>query len=164
MHPDTLALPLKPRLQNYARRTKLPIDTVAFNFEVLGHATPATVPGPAPVGAYIHGLYLEGAGWSPARRVMCEQRPQELLALMPVIHLRPEPIAEAKPWGPGAGAAAAPRVYSAPVYKTALRRGVLSTTGHSTNFVIEVLLPLSPAHTPQHWVKRGAALLCQTSE
>lgn len=134
---------------------------MAFNFEVLGHATPATVPGPAPLGAYVHGLYLEGAAWSPARRTMCEQRPQELLALMPVIHLRPEPIAEAKP---GAPSAPAPRVYSAPVYKTALRRGVLSTTGHSTNFVIEVLLPLAPQHTPQHWVKRGAALLCQTSE
>ena len=32
---------------------------------------------------------------------------------------------------------------------------VLPTMGHSTDFVIEVLLPLSPAHTPQHWVKRG---------
>ncbi len=57
------------------------------------------------------------------------------------------------------------QMYACPVYKTSDRRGVLSTSGHSSNYIMYMYMNLDPScHSEQFWTKRGVAMISQTDD
>lgn len=136
--------------QNYARKFSIPIDLLAFDYLV--QKRDDFVEPPAD-GVYVYGLFLDGAGWDRPRVHLVESQPRILFQAMPVIWLVPLRRTDLEER----------HAFECPVYKTAERRGVLATTGHSSNFVVAMRLNCAPETQPSHWVLRGAALLCQLS-
>jgi len=131
-------------MQNHARKYQLPIDTITYGYGMNDEPL-ENVTSPPSDGAYIFGMFLEGARWDASVQLLQESRPKELYTEIPIVHLLP--IANRK--APTDG------FYLCPIYKTLARFGVLSTTGHSTNFVMMIEIPSSEKEV--HWVKRGVA-------
>lgn len=52
--------------------------------------------------------------------------------------------------------------YDCPIYKTTERRGVIATTGHSSNFVM--FIQLSTDKDPNHWTNRGTAAILSLND
>ena len=82
-----------------------------------------------------------------------DSKPGKMYDLLPPIHFQPE-----------INHKQAPNTYACPVYKTAVRKGVLSTTGMSTNYVVPVELPIEEGQSENKWILAGVAALCNLTD
>ena len=77
-------------LQNYARKYKKPIDTLQFEFSIIGKGeNNFDVSKPPEDGCYIHGLYLDGARWDEQLECLNESFNKILYSKVPYIWLKP---------------------------------------------------------------------------
>jgi len=149
--------------QNMARQDKVPIDMIEWNyFPETRDTLEACVKDQyensysrPQKGCYIFGLYMEGARYCDETKVVAESKPKVLFDTIPVIFMKPVMREDDE---------TPLRHLKCPVYKTSERRGVLSTTGHSTNFVMTMILSIADIHTDKYWVRRGVAMLTQLDE
>jgi dynein heavy chain len=140
---------LKSLQQQQARKDNVSIDQYGWEFFVLP-TDDKTFMHSAREGAYIRGIWLEGAGWDADVNALCEPKPMELIVPMPIIHFKPK-RREGKVKVKG--------VYSCPMYMYPVRTG----TRERPSFVLAVDIPTGTGE-PEQWTKRGTALLLSTSD
>uniref|UniRef100_H0ZBP9 Dynein axonemal heavy chain 8 n=1 Tax=Taeniopygia guttata TaxID=59729 RepID=H0ZBP9_TAEGU len=115
------------------------LDKVAIHNDVLKLTKDEITSSPSE-GVYIYGLYLEGAGWDKRRSILVESSPKILFVQLPVLHMFA--VDSTRPRDP--------KLYVCPLYKKSKRTDL--------NFITEVFL--KTAKSPDHWILRGVALLC----
>lgn len=157
-------------LQTHARKYNQPIDQLSFKYKnlpvyrdqdevsnalaKLAHGETLemdkAIESPED-GVLVHGLFIEAAKWDDDRMMLKDALKGEMASPLPILHMEPQmDYKPDKTW------------YESPLYKTSERAGTLSTTGHSTNFVVPVFLPTDQSQ--DYWISKGTALLCQLNE
>lgn len=134
-------------LQNHARRNKVGVDLLSFAFKFLHFAEVEKIDKPTADGVYVHGLLMEGCKFDFNKLLLEDSEPGVMVSQAPIVNLVPVEGYEREE-----------KDYLMPVYKTSVRAGVLSTTGHSTNFVLGIDCPTKKK--PEVWVMNGAAFVC----
>ncbi|KAJ3216110.1 Dynein heavy chain 6, axonemal [Dinochytrium kinnereticum] len=163
-------------LQNHARRYRIPIDSLVFAFKISDYEEddPRVLKDPLVLaalnqsdgeginadlnidelaltypeedGVLISGLFIEGARWDRMKHLLQDSFPMEMFSTMPMVRFIPTQIPQQSS-----------SLYLCPLYKTSARAGTLSTTGHSTNFVLSINIPSDKPS--EYWIAKGVALL-----
>nr|XP_046254731.1 dynein axonemal heavy chain 11 isoform X1 [Scatophagus argus] len=124
-------------LQSIARKNQWPLDKITLTVDVtkkmkddFGH--------PPREGAYIHGLFMEGARWDTQSGVISEAVLRDLTSAMPVLYVRAMPAEEQE----------LKNTYECPVYRTKQRGPTYVWSLH-----------LRTKQPPAKWIVAGVALL-----
>ncbi|CAF2140297.1 unnamed protein product [Rotaria magnacalcarata] len=124
-------------MQTTARKNEWPLDKMCLSVDVTKKSREEL--GGAPrEGAYVHGLYMEGARWDTQTGQLSEARLKELTPMMPVCFVKAIPVDRRE----------TKNIYECPVYKTKQRGPTFVWTFN-----------LRTKEKPAKWVLGGVCLL-----
>nr|XP_004569740.1 dynein heavy chain 9, axonemal [Maylandia zebra] len=126
-------------MQAMARRNEWPLDSMCLQCDVT-KKNREDFSSPPREGAYIHGLYMEGARWDTQTGLIVDARLKELTPTMPVMFIKAIPVDK---WDNR-------NLYQCPVYKTRQRGPTYVWTFN-----------LKTKENPSKWTLAGVALLLQ---
>jgi dynein heavy chain, axonemal len=132
-------------MQVTARQNMLPLDDMCLRTDVLNTKDIDELQGSAESGAYVHGFFLEGAGWEYGRGGeqgnLCEMTLKDLHPELPIMHVTAIRLSERKKLG----------YYECPVYVTSMR---------GPTYIFTADLKMDSEDTPDSkWILAGVALL-----
>nr|CAD7197237.1 unnamed protein product [Timema douglasi] len=135
-------------MQSTARKNELPLDKMCLQCDVTKKQKEDFTSAPRE-GAYVHGLYMEGARWDSQTGFIMDSRLKELFPYMPVVNIRSpstillQAITQDKQ--------DLRNTYECPIYKTRTRGPTYVWTFN-----------LKTKDKPAKWTLAGVALLLQT--
>ncbi|XP_033374700.1 dynein heavy chain 9, axonemal [Parus major] len=127
-------------MQSTARKNKWPLDKMTLQCDVTKKSREDFASAPRE-GAYVHGLFMEGARWDTQAGTITDARLKELTSAMPVVFIKAIPDDKQDTRG----------LYPCPLYKTRQRGPTYVWTFN-----------LKTKESPSKWVLAGVALLLQT--
>ena len=152
-------------MQVTARRTGMPLDQMTTETHVTTFMKPEFVDYYPEDGAFVHGLYIEGARWptgdeagdteivtgTPTAGYLVDGRLKELLPALPIVYVKAVPVQAS--WEPSAVGylRRVPDIYECPCYYTSFRG--------PTYIFLATLKTVDPN---SKWVLTGTAILMQT--
>ncbi|XP_019719157.1 dynein axonemal heavy chain 9 isoform X1 [Hippocampus comes] len=126
-------------MQTMARKNEWPLDSMSLQCDVTKKNREDLISSPRE-GAYVHGLYMEGARWDTQTGLIVDARLKELTPTMPVIFIRAIPVDKQDNRN----------MYQCPVYKTRQRGPTYVWTFN-----------LKTKEKSSKWTLAGVALLLQ---
>ncbi|NXB29064.1 DYH9 protein, partial [Eulacestoma nigropectus] len=126
-------------MQTTARKNKWPLDKMTLQCDVTKKSREDFASAPRE-GAYVHGLFMEGARWDAQTGIITDARLKELTPAMPVMFIKAIPADKQDTRG----------MYPCPLYKTRQRGPTYVWTFN-----------LKTKENPSKWVLAGVALLLQ---
>merc|ERR1712086_74533 len=130
-------------LQTSARKNGNAIDSLSWEFPILNQDENAIGQYPKE-GAYVKGLFLDGARWDYEHGHLAEPLPMELFCQMPLVHFKP--VDNKKKVSKG--------LYTCPIYMYMVRTG----SRERPSFIIAADIK-SGSVDGEFWTKRGVAML-----
>lgn len=132
-------------VQATCRKNGWPLDKSTLYTQVTNFQNPEDVTERAHQGCFIHGLYLEGAGWDSQNGCLVKQNPKELIKDLPVMKVIPIEAHKLK----------LQNTFRTPVYTTSDRRNAMGVglVFEADLYTIEHL---------SHWVLQGVCLILNT--
>lgn len=138
-------------LQKTSRRTGESIDNLHIDY-VFTNNMDGKISEHAKEGAYVRGLFLEGARWNSDKNCLMENEVMSLESKLPVIQFKPV----AKPKKAYGGDL---KKYSCPCYYYPIRAGAIDRD--SLMFSMDMK---TGEHPVEFWIKRGTAVLMSLAE
>ncbi|TKS81941.1 Dynein heavy chain 17, axonemal [Collichthys lucidus] len=128
-------------LKSIARKNQWPLDKMTLTVDIT-KKTKDDFGHPPREGAYIHGLFMEGARWDTQSGIISEAVLRDLTPAMPVLYVRAVPAEELE----------LKNTYECPVYRTKQRGSTYVWTLH-----------LRTKQPPAKWIVAGVAVLLSKS-
>uniref|UniRef100_A0A8C4N1H9 Dynein heavy chain 10, axonemal n=1 Tax=Eptatretus burgeri TaxID=7764 RepID=A0A8C4N1H9_EPTBU len=129
-------------VQATCRHNGWPLDCSTLYTQVTKYCAPEEITDTAGQGCFVHGIYLEGAGWDLQRSCLVCSQPKVLLEELPVLRIIPIEVRRLKLLN----------MLRTPVYVTSARRNAMGV-----GFVFEA--DLHTAVHKSHWILSGVCLL-----
>uniref|UniRef100_A0A2C9JWZ0 AAA+ ATPase domain-containing protein n=1 Tax=Biomphalaria glabrata TaxID=6526 RepID=A0A2C9JWZ0_BIOGL len=132
-------------VQATCRKNGWPLDKSTLYTSVTKYPSADDVTERTTSGCFVHGLYLEGAGWDLQESYLLPQRPKQLIQELPVLKIIPIESHRLK----------LQNTFRTPVYTTSQRRNAMGV-----GLVFEA--DLATQEHISHWVLQGVCLILNT--